>query len=184
MAGFVESGPLPLVLLQHLLPLGAHQDFVAGVIEVGHLHAVLFISGRPQRRFVDDVANVGAGESDGGRSQALQIHIVRQRDVANVHLEDLQSPLFGGASHRHVAIESAGENVNVNAVSAGTVDTDALKHFPNREEMLRTSLERTPAGRLVTPDDVANAVLFLCSSRAEMIHGQTIIIDGGYTVAV
>ena len=85
---------------------------------------------------------------------------------------------------RHVAIESAGDNVNVNVVSAGTVDTDALKHFPNREEMLQTSLLRTPAGRLVTPLDVANTVLFLCSPYAEMIHGQTIIVDGGYTVAV
>ncbi|MEN8150459.1 MAG: enoyl-[acyl-carrier-protein] reductase FabL [Planctomycetota bacterium] len=85
---------------------------------------------------------------------------------------------------RHVALESAGENVNVNAVSAGTVDTDALTHFPNREEMLQTTLERTPAGRLVTPDDVANTVLFLCSSGSEMIHGQTIIVDGGYTVVV
>jgi enoyl-[acyl-carrier protein] reductase III len=85
---------------------------------------------------------------------------------------------------RHIAIETAGENVNVNAVSAGTVDTDALKHFPNREEMLSSSLARTPAGRLTEPKDVANVVLFLCSSWSEMIHGQTIIVDGGYTVTV
>jgi enoyl-[acyl-carrier protein] reductase III len=85
---------------------------------------------------------------------------------------------------RHVAIETAGLKINVNAVSAGTVDTEALTHFPNREEILRTSLERTPAGRLVTPEDVAKATLFLCSSQAEMIHGQTIIIDGGYSVVV
>ena len=85
---------------------------------------------------------------------------------------------------RHVAFECAGDNVNVNAVSAGTVDTDALTHFPNREEMLEATLARTPAGRLVTPSDVANTVLFLCSSRADMIHGQTLIVDSGYTVVV
>jgi enoyl-[acyl-carrier protein] reductase III len=85
---------------------------------------------------------------------------------------------------RQLAYETAPKGVNVNAVSAGTVDTDALTHFPNREELLRTSLAKTPAGRLVTPEDVADAVLFLCSDRASMIHGQTIIVDGGYSVVV
>jgi enoyl-[acyl-carrier protein] reductase III len=85
---------------------------------------------------------------------------------------------------RHLAAELAGRGVNVNAVSAGTVDTDALKHFPNREEMLSTTVERTPAGRLVTPEDVANAVLFLCSDRASMIQGHTLVIDGGYSILV
>jgi len=49
---------------------------------------------------------------------------------------------------RHLAAELAVRRINVNAVSAGTVDTDALKHFPNREEMIRRTKERTPAGRL------------------------------------
>lgn len=85
---------------------------------------------------------------------------------------------------RHLAFETAAKGVNVNAVSAGTVDTDALTHFPNREELLETSLRKTPAGRLVTPEDVADAVRFLCSDRAAMIHGQTLIVDGGYSVVV
>jgi enoyl-[acyl-carrier protein] reductase III len=41
---------------------------------------------------------------------------------------------------------------------------------------------RAPAGRLVTPEDVANLVAFLCSPAAEMIRGQTIAIDGGVTL--
>ena len=60
--------------------------------------------------------------------------------------------------------------------------TDALKFFPNREEILGESLKRTPAGRLVTPQDMADAVLFLCSDLAKMIHGQTLIVDGGCSV--
>jgi len=83
---------------------------------------------------------------------------------------------------RHLAIEMAGKNINVNTVSAGIVDTDALKHFPNREELLTKGLERTPAGRLTEPRDVADVVLFLCSSGSSMIHGQTITVDGGYSI--
>ena len=83
---------------------------------------------------------------------------------------------------RHLAAELAGENIHVNAVSAGLVETDALRHFPNRDELIKRSLEKTPAGRLTTPEDVADAVLFLCSPLADMIHGQTIIVDGGYSI--
>lgn len=83
---------------------------------------------------------------------------------------------------RHLACELAGKGVRVNAVSAGTVDTDALKHFPNREQLLEEAQRRTPAGRLVTPQDVANAVVFLCTEFASMIHGQTIVVDGGYSI--
>ncbi len=83
---------------------------------------------------------------------------------------------------RHLAAELAPKGVRVNAVSAGTVDTDALKHFPNREQLLEESARRTPAGRLITPQDVANAVVFLCTDFASMIHGQTIVVDGGYSI--
>jgi enoyl-[acyl-carrier protein] reductase III len=69
----------------------------------------------------------------------------------------------------------------VNAVSGGVVDTGALEHFPNREEMLR-SVERTPAGRLVEPEDIAAAVSFLCSPDASMIRGQTLVVDGGFSL--
>jgi enoyl-[acyl-carrier protein] reductase III len=83
---------------------------------------------------------------------------------------------------RHLAAELAPRGVRVNAVSGGTVDTDALKHFPNRDELLTESARRTPAGRLVTPQDIANAVVFLCTDFASMIHGQTVLVDGGYAI--
>ncbi len=83
---------------------------------------------------------------------------------------------------RHLAVELAPRGIRVNAVSAGVVETDALDAFPNREQMLSWSLQRTPAGRLVEPGDVAGAVCFLCSPEAEMIRGQTIIVDGGYSL--
>ena len=83
---------------------------------------------------------------------------------------------------RYLAVELAPRGIRVNAVSAGLVDTGALEHFPNREEMLSYYLGRTPAGRLVEPPDVADAVCFLASPAAEMIRGQAIIVDGGYSV--
>ncbi|BDG48718.1 enoyl-[acyl-carrier-protein] reductase FabL [Parageobacillus sp. KH3-4] len=80
---------------------------------------------------------------------------------------------------RYLAVELAPKNISVNAVSGGAVDTDALKHFPNREELLADAIAKTPAGRMVKPEDIVNAVMFLLSDQAEMIRGQTIIVDGG-----
>jgi len=81
---------------------------------------------------------------------------------------------------RYLAVELA-PGIRVNAVSAGVVETGALEHFSNREEMLAAG-RRNPVGRLVTPDDVADAVAFLCSPEAEMIRGQTIVVDGGWSL--
>ena len=83
---------------------------------------------------------------------------------------------------RYLAVELAPRGIRANTVSAGVVETGALAHFPNREEMLEMGLKRTPAGRLVEPDDVAGAVAFLCSPHAEMIRGHTLIVDGGFSL--
>ncbi len=79
---------------------------------------------------------------------------------------------------RYLAVELA-PSIRANAVSPGVVDTDALTHFPMRDEMLEHAMETTPQGRLVTPEDVADAVRFLTSDAASMITGQTLVIDGG-----
>ena len=83
---------------------------------------------------------------------------------------------------RYLAVELAPRGIRANAVSAGVVETDALDHFPNRERMISESLARTPAGRLVEPRDVAEAVSFLCSDAAEMVRGQTLVVDGGFSL--
>jgi enoyl-[acyl-carrier protein] reductase III len=83
---------------------------------------------------------------------------------------------------RYLAVELAPRDIRVNTVSAGVVETGALEHFPNREEMLRMGLERTPAGRMVEPDDVAGAVAFLCSPDAAMVRGHTLVVDGGFSL--
>ena len=83
---------------------------------------------------------------------------------------------------RHLAVELGPKGILVNTISAGVVDTDALKKFPNRDEIIGQSLERTPLGRLTTPEDVADLALFLCSDLARMIHGQVVVVDGGYAI--
>jgi len=85
---------------------------------------------------------------------------------------------------RYLAVELAPRGIRVNAISAGVVETEALEHFPNREQMLKVAQTRTPAGRMVEPDDVAGAVTYLCSPDAEMVRGQTLIVDGGYSLLV
>jgi enoyl-[acyl-carrier protein] reductase III len=83
---------------------------------------------------------------------------------------------------RYLAVELAPRGIRVNAVSAGVVETEALDHFPNREQMIAMTKERTPAGRMVEPSDLADAVAFLCSPAAQMICGQTLIVDGGFSL--
>lgn len=80
---------------------------------------------------------------------------------------------------RYLGVELAAEDIRVNAVSPGVVDTDALRHFPDRDGILQGARAKTPAGRLATPEDVAATVDFLTSDAAKMITGQTIVVDGG-----
>jgi enoyl-[acyl-carrier protein] reductase III len=83
---------------------------------------------------------------------------------------------------RYLAVELAPQEIRVNAVSAGVVETEALDHFPNKDEMVRKGLERSPTGRLVEPADIANAVAWLCSPEAEMVRGHTLVVDGGFSL--
>lgn len=85
---------------------------------------------------------------------------------------------------RYIAVEFAPYNIRANAVSGGVVETEALQHFERGQEMIESARQRTPAGRAVTPEDMANVVAFLCSEEAAMIRGQTIVVDGGYTLAL
>jgi enoyl-[acyl-carrier protein] reductase III len=85
---------------------------------------------------------------------------------------------------RYLAVELSPRNINVNAVSPGIVETEALKHFDalRQDGLIQKAIASTPAGRLVTAEDVAGVVGFLCTPAASMIRGQVIVVDGGYTL--
>jgi enoyl-[acyl-carrier protein] reductase III len=84
---------------------------------------------------------------------------------------------------RYLAIELASKNIRVNCVSAGAVETEALKVYAAEKSMEFFASQTTPAGRMLLPEDVANLVAFLCRDESFMIRGQVITIDGGYSIA-
>jgi len=84
---------------------------------------------------------------------------------------------------RALAQELGPRGIRANVVSAGVVDTDALAYFPNREELLANFAHRTPAGPVLTPQDVAGAVYLLCLPEAAMINGATLVVDGGFSIS-
>lgn len=82
---------------------------------------------------------------------------------------------------RSLSLELAADGITVNTISAGVVDTDALKHFPNREQLLDEYQSHSLAGRPLTTEDVANAVYLLCLPEAAMINAHTLFVDAGYS---
>jgi enoyl-[acyl-carrier protein] reductase III len=86
---------------------------------------------------------------------------------------------------RYLGVELISRGINVNAVAPGVVKTDALKHFidmGNADGIVQKFLAEVPAGRLITPEEVAEVTAFLCTPAAAMIVGQTITVDGGHTL--
>jgi NAD(P)-dependent dehydrogenase (short-subunit alcohol dehydrogenase family) len=77
----------------------------------------------------------------------------------------------------------AGQGIRVNAVAPGLIDTPLTKDHLADPVALAPWLARTPLARTGTPEDVADSVLFLTSAAARYITGQTLIVDGGYSVA-
>lgn len=81
---------------------------------------------------------------------------------------------------RALANEWAGRGVNVNAIAPGYMQTDntrALREDPIRSRQI---LDRIPAGRWGTPDDLAGAVVFLASAASDYVHGHVLVVDGGW----
>jgi len=80
---------------------------------------------------------------------------------------------------RHLAAEVASRGIRVNVLTAGAVLTDAWKAIPNSAAILADTIERTPARRLVTVEEVAYGAQFLCSDAAAGVIGHTLVVDAG-----
>ena len=126
------------------------------------------------------LARIAAPQMEPGASIVAISSLGAQRVLENYTLVGTSKAALESLV-RYLAVELAPRGVRVNAVSGGVVDTGALEHFPNREAMLASGAAN-PVGRLVAPDDIAGAVAFLCSPDAAMICGQTIVVDGGFSL--
>jgi enoyl-[acyl-carrier protein] reductase III len=80
---------------------------------------------------------------------------------------------------RQLAYELAHLGITVNALRGGVTDTPALRKIPGNDLLIDGASERNPSGRLTTPEDVADAVVSLCSPKAHWITGNVINVDGG-----
>jgi 3-oxoacyl-[acyl-carrier protein] reductase len=125
-------------------------------------------------------------------SKAVVPHMIASGGGSIVHVGSIAARNGGGpgatiyaaakaavaAITKGMSKELAPKGIRVNAISPGTVDNHFHEVFSSRE-ILDSVVKMTPAGRLGTNEDMANAVVFLCSSKADYIHGQTIEINGG-----
>jgi enoyl-[acyl-carrier protein] reductase III len=86
---------------------------------------------------------------------------------------------------RHLTLEVGERNINVNVVKAGLVETDSTRLIPDSQAMFEgRKLKSMMGDRVLMPEDVANAVLFLCSPLSDLIQGETITVDGGSAIHV
>ena len=80
---------------------------------------------------------------------------------------------------RYMAVDLAPKGINVNSISPSLIETDALKYFPNQEDIKSILERKNPKEKKLTPDDIAEVAVLLCQEKSNMIVGQNIIIDGG-----
>ena len=84
---------------------------------------------------------------------------------------------------RQIAVELATKNISANAIRAGVTDTPALRKIPGNQSMIDRVLAIHPAKRLTTPQDVAGALVALCSGSTRWISGNVIGVDGAEDIA-
>lgn len=117
---------------------------------------------------------------DGGRIIALSSigsgRVIPEYGVIGISKAALESLT------RYLAVELAPKGISVNAISAGAVPTEVWDLVPGGQEILERVRQRTPSGRLLTAEEIAEFVYFLSGPQARMIQGQVIVVDGGYSL--
>lgn len=118
--------------------------------------------------------------SDGGRIVALSslgaIRAIPNYGFIGASKAALESLV------RSLSLELAEDGISVNTISAGVIDTDALKHFPNRDHLLEDYRKHALSKDDLNEQDVADVLYLLCLPEAKMIKGQTIFVDAGYSI--
>ena len=127
---------------------------------------------------------VGAQEAAKRMEKVGGGNIISLSSTGNI----VYTPMYAGHGSSKNAVETMVKyaaqdlgdmNIRVNAVSGGPIDTDALKKFPNYEEVKAEVVNRSPLSRMGNPKDLSGICYFLTTEEASWITGQTFIIDGG-----
>jgi enoyl-[acyl-carrier protein] reductase III len=148
-----------------------------------NFEAVMNINVRPVIYLVQ--AALPLLEQSAGRSKVIAI---------SSHGSFMALPMYGtiGSSKaaleslmRHFALECGQRDVNFNTIRAGLVETDSTRRLPGAEQMFEGRVHKSMTGdRLLTVDDVADAVLFLASPLSDLVQGETLTVDGGAAVHI
>ena len=84
---------------------------------------------------------------------------------------------------RNLAVEYGPSNVRVNCIAPGLIQTDFARYLWENEEVLKVTVEPNPMKRIGQPDEIAGTAVYLCSKAAAYVTGQTLVVDGGLTIA-
>jgi len=85
---------------------------------------------------------------------------------------------------RYLAVSLAARRINVNVVCGGLVDTASTRAHPEYERLAAEVVRRTPAARVCRPEDLAGVIAFLCGPDSDWIRGQTLVVDGGFSLTL
>jgi enoyl-[acyl-carrier protein] reductase I len=116
-----------------------------------------------------------------GGSLVTMSYLGAQQVVANY---GLMGPVKAAleSTVRYLATELGPKSIRVHAVSPGPVPTRAASGIANFDQLMASAAQRSPLGRLVTIDEVAQLTTFLCSPASSGMTGQTIFVDAGFNV--
>ncbi len=145
----------------------SEEDFITAVTTSAHSLATLM---NAAHRHMPNGGSVIALSYIGGVRVSAKYKVM---GVAKAALE---------AYVRELAVDLGPEGIRVNAISAGPIRTIAASGLPELDRMLEYNRKVSPMRRDVTQEDVGNCAAFLASEEARMITGQTIYVDGGYSI--
>jgi NAD(P)-dependent dehydrogenase (short-subunit alcohol dehydrogenase family) len=172
----VDAAELPLGGLVHCAATGAHRSLAE--LTSRHLDWTLGLNVRSFFELVKLLMpRLGPGSSIVALSSPGAARALPEYGVVGASKGALESLA------RHLAVELAPRGIRTNIVAPGAVATDAWNAIPDGKIKLAEAEKRSPLGRLITPEEVAQAVRFLCSASASGINGQTLTVDGGAGIA-